>query len=152
MRQALENPESVISYFAHDWREYLFPEADDGRFADAYAQTRTYAQTLTYYLLLSQTLTYYLLLSQALTLLADPQARAELATGVGMLERTISAVDSAELTRKDANPWLYFYGDFLAAYHKKLRNDSGVYYAPVEVVWAEEWTNRTASSCLNSGE
>src|SRR5690606_10994655 len=33
-----------------------------------------------------------------------------------------------------ADPWLYFYEDFLAAYDPKLRNDRGVYYTPVEVV------------------
>lgn len=146
VRQALENPESAISYLAHDWREYLFPEADDARFADAYAQTLTYAlllarmegeEDLSISAAAETLRSGHGLLSQALTLLADPQAREELATGVGMLERTISAVDPAELTRKDADPWLYFYEDFLAAYDKKLRNDSGVYYTPVEVVRAQ---------------
>lgn len=51
--------------------------------------------------------------------------------------RTIAAVEPAELTRKDADPWLYFYEDFLAAYDRKLRNDAGVYYTPVEVVRAQ---------------
>ena len=146
VKQALENPESAISYLAHDWREYLFPEADDAQFADAYAQTLTYALLLARMegeddLSISaaaETLrSGHGLLSQTLTLLADPQAREELATGVGMLERTIKAVDPAELTRKDADPWLYFYEEFLAAYDKKLRNDSGVYYTPVEVVRAQ---------------
>ncbi len=44
--EALDNPESAISTLASNWREYLFPEADDARFADAYAQTLTYALLL----------------------------------------------------------------------------------------------------------
>ncbi len=141
--QALNNPDSAISELAREWREYLFPEADDAQFADAYAQTLTYALLLARmegedHLNISsaaQTLQDgHGLLSQALTLLADPQARAELATGVGLLERTISAVDPAALTPEDADPWLYFYEDFLAAYDQRLRNDAGVYYTPVEVV------------------
>ena len=144
--EALWNPDSAISQLAGEWREYLFPEADNRRFADAYAQTLTYA------LLLAQmegeedlnvstaarTLqSGHGLLSQALTLLADPQARAELATGVGLLERTIAEVKPEALIRKDADPWLYFYEDFLAAYDRRLRNDAGVYYTPVEVVRAQ---------------
>ena len=145
--EALENPDSAISYLARDWREFLFPEADDARFADAYAQTLTYA------LLLAEmesgeddldtagaaeTLRGdHGLLSQALTLLADPQARTELSTGVGMLERTVSAVEPEELARGESDPWLYFYEDFLAAYDRRLRGDAGVYYTPVEVVKAQ---------------
>jgi len=44
--EALGNPESAISQLAGEWREYLFPEADNRRFADAYAQTLTYALLL----------------------------------------------------------------------------------------------------------
>ena len=144
--QALEDPESAISSLAREWRQYLFPEADDAQFADAYAQTLTYALLLARmegedHLDISSAAqklqSGHGLLSQTLTLLADPQAREEIATGVGMLERTITAVDPAALYRKDADPWLYFYEDFLAAYDKKLRNDSGVYYTPVEVVRAQ---------------
>ncbi len=146
VKQALDNPDSAISELAREWREYLFPEADDARFADAYAQTLTYAlllarmegeDDLSVSAAAQALQSGHGLLSQALTLLADPQARAELATGVGLLERTISAIDPVALTRKDADPWLYFYEDFLAAYDKKLRNDSGVYYTPVEVVRAQ---------------
>jgi predicted helicase len=144
--EALDTPESAISQLADEWRAYLFPEADNRRFADAYAQTLTYALLLARMegevdLSISaaaHTLqSGHGLLSQALTLLADPQARAELATGVGLLERTIAAVDPKALTRKDADPWLYFYEDFLAAYDRRLRNDAGVYYTPVEVVRAQ---------------
>ena len=111
--EALDNPRSAISQLANEWREYLFPEADDARFADAYAQTLTYAlllarmegeEDLSIPAAAQALQSGHGLLSQALTLLADPQARAELATGVGLLRRTISAVDPEALTRKDATP------------------------------------------------
>jgi hypothetical protein len=44
--QALQNLASNLSQLARDWRETLFPDADDARFADAYAQTLTYALLL----------------------------------------------------------------------------------------------------------
>lgn len=144
--QGLEVPDSAISYLAREWRQYLFPEADDTQFADAYAQTLTYAlllarmegeEDLSVTAAAEELKSGHGLLSQTLTLLADPQARAEIETGVGMLERMISAVDPSELMREDADPWLYFYEEFLAAYDKKLRKDAGVYYTPVEVVRAQ---------------
>lgn len=144
--QALEEPDSAISYLARDWRQYLFPEADDAQFADAYAQTLTYAlllarmegeEDLGVDAAAEELQSGHGLLSQTLTLLADSQARAEIETGVGMLERMISTVEPSELYCKDADPWLYFYEDFLSAYDKKLRKDSGVYYTPVEVVRAQ---------------
>lgn len=48
-------------------------------------------------------------------LLGNYQAREEISLGVSLLERSIAAVDPAALTKKDADPWLYFYEDFLAA-------------------------------------
>lgn len=46
-------------------------------------------------------------------------------------------MDPAAVSKKNADPWLYFYEDFLAAYDKQLRNNRGVYYTPVEVVSAQ---------------
>jgi hypothetical protein len=43
---ALEDPASNLSILAQDWRRYLFPDADEKQFADAYAQTLTYALLL----------------------------------------------------------------------------------------------------------
>jgi hypothetical protein len=43
---ALKDPESNLSVLAEDWRQSLFPDADDKQFADAYAQTLTYALLL----------------------------------------------------------------------------------------------------------
>ncbi|MCX5888423.1 MAG: N-6 DNA methylase [Deltaproteobacteria bacterium] len=145
---ALQNSESNLSHLAADWRKYLFPDADDFQFADAYAQTLTYALLLARLsgpgagLSIPQAVaairTGHRLLADALKILGDPMAREEIETPVSVLERVIGAVDPAALTRKaKGDPWLYFYEDFLAAYDPKMRKDRGVYYTPVEVVQAQ---------------
>jgi len=145
---ALKNRESNLSLLAADWRKYLFPDADDYQFADAYAQTLTYALLLARLsgegagLSIPQAAaairTGHRLLADALGILGDPKAREEIETPVSVLERVIGAVDPAALTKKaKGDPWLYFYEDFLAAYDPKMRRDRGVYYTPVEVVQAQ---------------
>ncbi len=145
---ALQNRESNLSHMAADWRKYLFPDADDFQFADAYAQTLTYALLLARLsgpgagLSIPQAVaairTGHRLLADALKILGDPMAREEIETPVSVLERVIGAVNPAALTSKaKGDPWLYFYEDFLAAYDPKMRKDRGVYYTPVEVVQAQ---------------
>jgi hypothetical protein len=145
---ALQNRKSNLSLLAADWRKYLFPDADDFQFADAYAQTLTYALLLARLsgegsgLSIPQAAaairTGHRLLADALGILGDPKAREEIETPVSVLVRVIGAVDPAALTKKaKGDPWLYFYEDFLAAYDPKMRKDRGVYYTPVEVVQAQ---------------
>lgn len=145
---AVQNPESSLAALAVDWRHYLFPDADDAQFADAYAQTLTYALLLARWSgatdlstgRATQTLRpQHGLLAEALKILADEQARTEIETPVQVLERVIGAVDPAALARQWAggDPWLYFYEDFLAVYDPKMRKDRGVYYTPVPVVRAQ---------------
>ena len=45
----------------------------------------------------------------------------------------VSVVPSSTLS-DSLDLWLYFYEDFLAVYHARLRKQTGVYYTPVEVV------------------
>jgi N-6 DNA Methylase len=134
---------SPIRQVASEWRDVLFPDADDGQFADAYAQTITYTMLLARFEgeksvqldSAEQALRRrHGLLARALRLLSDPELRGEIRLGVDLLERSISAIDVAALTREGDDPWLYFYEDFLAKYDPKLRNDRGVYYTPVEVI------------------
>jgi len=145
---AIQIPDSNLSLLAADWRKYLFPNADDKQFADAYAQTLTYALLLARLsgpgigLSIPQAAaairTGHRLLADALSILGDPKAREEIETSVSVLERVIGAVDPAALTRKaKGDPWLYFYEDFLGAYDPKMRKERGVYYTPVEVVQAQ---------------
>lgn len=145
---ALQNLNSNLTLLAADWRQYLFPDADDFQFADAYAQTLTYALLLARLSdaggdlsipAAAKTIhTGHRLLADALKILGDDKARQEIETPVALLERVIGAVDPVALTRKaTGDPWLYFYEDFLAAYDPQLRKNRGVYYTPVQVVQAQ---------------
>jgi Type ISP C-terminal specificity domain/N-6 DNA Methylase len=143
---ALQIEGSAMQLLADEWRHYLFADADDRQFADAYAQTVTYA------LLLARVEgeenlkagaadrldERHGLLAQVLRILAQKESRAEVEAPVDLLERIIGAVDPAMMASgPDSDPWLYFYEDFLAAYDPKLRNDRGVYYTPAQVVQAQ---------------
>ncbi len=142
---ALREPQSPLVQLARDWRQLLFPDARDEQFADAYAQTVTFA------LLLARseganplTLPHaetalaaeHNLLARALQVLTDPRARAEISASLDLLMRVVAEVPTDSL-RAPEDPWLYFYEDFLAAYDPRLRKDAGVYYTPVEVVRAQ---------------
>lgn len=143
---ALNNPQSRLVDTANDWREVLFPDADDSQFADAYAQTLTYALLLARLqgetnmqvpVAAAKLRKGHALLARALNALGDPDITDEIGMPVDLLQRVISAVDPERMRRGDADPWLYFYEDFLAAYDPELRKDRGVYYTPVEVVRAQ---------------
>jgi hypothetical protein len=142
---ALRDAQSPLVTLAKDWRQLLFPDASDEQFADAYAQTVTFA------LLLARSegaeplalenaeaslAAEHTLLSRALQVLTDPNAHAEISVSLNLLIRTIGAVPPKALTGPK-EPWLYFYEDFLAAYDEKLRKDAGAYYTPPEVVHAQ---------------
>jgi N-6 DNA methylase len=138
----LKDPDSPIVQLAKDWRQLLFPDADDEQFADAYAQTVTFAlllgriegaDPLTLDSAEAALAAQHSLLSRALQVLTDPSARIEMAASLDLLWRVIAVVPPAALTGPE-DPWLYFYEDFLAAYDAQLRKDAGVYYTPVEVV------------------
>ena len=144
---ALDDENSAIAQLRQDWQSSLFANADPPQFADAYAQALTYALLLARLdglevvgANLAQNLLRergHTLLADVLRTLTDPQAHEEIETPVELLERIIGAVDADRLQRGGADPWLYFYEDFLAAYDPKLRNDRGVYYTPVQVVQAQ---------------
>jgi len=143
---ALRDPDSPLNALAKDWRQLLFPDADDERFADSYAQTVTFA------LLLARSESAdvseiaeaiakldagHALLSRALQVLTDSKARAEIKASLLVLQRVIQAFPPGAMKHdpaKEEDPWLYFYEYFLSAYDPKLRKDSGVYYTPVQVV------------------
>jgi len=159
---ALKDPDSPLVELAGDWRQLLFPHARPDQFADAYAQTVTFA------LLLARSegadpldlenagsalAAEHTLLSRALQVLTDPNARAEISASLKLLVRVIGEVpvktlrsprdawllryeDSLPLSAHE-DPWLFFYEDFLSAYDPELRKDAGAYYTPVQVALAQ---------------
>ena len=145
VREALSRPESPINAAARDWRHLLFPDASDEQFADAYAQTVTFA------LLLGRSLgadpldlaraeaaldAGQNLLARTLRFLTDSQVRSEVGASLDLLLRVIGVVPAETLGGAE-DPWLHFYEDFLEEYDPKLRKQAGVYYTPVEVVRAQ---------------
>ncbi len=145
VKAALAREASSLRALASEWTGLLFPEGDDAQFADAYAQTVTYALLLARFegaeslrpaIAVDVLQREHGLLAEALQLLEAPAVREELRMPIELLERAIQAVDSAKLGQS-ADPWLYFYEQFLNAYDPKLRKDRGVYYTPVEVVRAQ---------------
>jgi len=140
---AVKDRDSALAQLAYEWRTTLFPDATDEAFADAYAQTLTYALLLARFEGASdlhpnraaETLVHkHKLLGYVLTLLTDPQTRHEIGTGVDILVRVIGGVDPVRPTERGPDLWLYFYEDFLAAYDPRMREERGVYYTPVQVV------------------
>ena len=129
---ALEREASSIRDLANEWRGLLFPEGDDAQFADAYAQTVTYALLLAQFegaeslrpaMAVDALQREHGLLAEALQLLQAPRVRKELQMPIELLQRAIQAVDSVKVGRA-GDPWLYFYEDFLDAYDPKLRRES----------------------------
>jgi hypothetical protein len=142
---ALEDSSSSLVQLAEDWRQLLFPNASDEQFADAYAQTVTFAlllgrsegaDPLTLTSAVQQLDAQHSLLSRALEVLTDRKARKEIEAPLDLLVRVIAAVPPAMFTNRQS-PWLYFYEDFLAAYDPELRKDTGAYYTPPQVVHAQ---------------
>ena len=143
--EALKDPHSPLVRLAEDWRQLLFPDAGDEQFADAYAQTVTFAlllgrsegaDPLTLSSAETSLAAEHSLLSRALQVLTDLKAREEISASLNMLIRVIGEVPPSALTGPK-DPWLYFYEDFLAVYDPKLRKDAGAYYTPPEVVHAQ---------------
>jgi hypothetical protein len=145
VREALKHSDSPLVALANDWRQLLFPEADDEQFADAYAQVATFAlllgrsegaDPLTLDSAEASLSANHSLLSRALEVLTDHTTRAEINVSLNILLRVIGAVPP-KLFGGPGDPWLYFYEDFLADYDPELRKATGVYYTPVEVVHAQ---------------
>ena len=153
---ALTDPTSAAALLATEWRQYFFPEADDGQFADAYAQTVAYALLLARLSgandLDPHTAAAALdrnngVLALALERLGQKEAREELRVGFDLLQRSLMALNPRTFLKADPDIWLYFYEDFLATYDPKLRRDYGVYYTPRAVV---ELQVRLVSELLES--
>lgn len=129
---------------AEDWRALLFPDADDARFADGYAQSVAFA------LLLARTEKIdftaksvdsiakelgktHSLLGKALSILTDETIGA-LSVTLDTLVRVISVVDFSRFVSHLADPYLALYELFLEEYDPELRKQTGSYYTPMAIV------------------
>jgi hypothetical protein len=148
VEEAVGIPDSSLSQVAAEWRELLFPDADNRRFADAYAQTVTFALLLAraegarvndIAAAIPALAARHALLSRALEVLTADAARQEARMSLRALQRVIDRLPADALGRPDGqhDPLLYFYEHFLAAYDPELRKNAGVYYTPPQVVHAQ---------------
>jgi hypothetical protein len=131
-----------LALLADDWRHLLFPGLDNERFADAFAQTVTFALLLarsdgidlvgeSYYEIARKLGKRHLLMGQAFAVLTNG-ADDELDT-IETLRRVINVADLQALDVSPADAYVYLYEHFLAIYDPVLRKDTGSYYTPVEV-------------------
>lgn len=125
-----------------DWKALLFPDADDDKFADGYAQAVTFG------LLMAKSKDMSLaggldhiakelgkantLIGTALRLLTEQDLN--LGPALDTLTRVLDEVSWAEVSKGAPEAWLYFYENFLEVYDNKLRKLTGSYYTPPEVV------------------
>ncbi|MDG4892662.1 N-6 DNA methylase [Mesorhizobium sp. WSM4976] len=145
--EQLERKSQGLTDLARDWRRLLFPEANDYRFADGYAQAVTFG------LLVARAIDIPLsggihqaafqlrgsnsLIGTALGLLTDdPENQRALETSLATLTRVLNEVNWHTISKDRPEAWLYFYEDFLEVYDNDLRKLTGSYYTPPEVVAA----------------
>ncbi|WP_246252817.1 N-6 DNA methylase [Allomesorhizobium camelthorni] len=145
--EQLERKSQGLTTLASDWRRLLFPEANDYRFADGYAQAVTFG------LLVARAIDIPLaggihqaahrlrgsssLIGTALGLLTDdPANQKALETSLATLTRVLDVVNWHTISKDKPEAWLYFYEDFLEVYDNDLRKMTGSYYTPPEVVSA----------------
>jgi hypothetical protein len=127
-----------------DWRRLLFPTADDATFADGYAQTVTFALLLarTENIPLTGTSFHeigrrlnagHALMGKALQLLTD-NVNERFEVTLNLLARTVAAVEWDIIRQGNRDAYLHLYESFLSVYDDSLRQRSGSYYTPHQVV------------------
>ena len=143
--EELSRDNASLKALAKEWRDLLFPQANDAQFADGYAQAVAFG------LLMAKARDISLangighaalelreansLIGTALRLLTDdPNTQKALETSLGTLVRVLDVIDWKGLSKGRADAWLYFYEDFLSVYDNKLRKRTGSYYTPPQVV------------------
>ncbi|MFJ2555466.1 MULTISPECIES: type ISP restriction/modification enzyme [unclassified Streptomyces] len=128
----------------NDWRKLLFPTADDATFADGYAQAVTFALLLACSedLLSEDTSLHevgrlldadHALMGRALQLLTD-HVNDRFSVTLELLQRTIVRVNWPAIRAGNRDAYLHLYENFLTVYDPELRQRSGSYYTPREVV------------------
>jgi len=128
---------------ARDWRRLLYPELTDAEFANAYAQTVTFALLLarvdgisfennSTHEIAKQLRKRHPLMGRALEVLTDRTL--EHGGIIETLSRVIGAVDWDRYSREDSDPYALLYEEFLTIYDPELRRQTGTYYTPKRLV------------------
>ncbi|MEI9928520.1 MAG: type ISP restriction/modification enzyme [Sphingomonas sp.] len=133
-----------LAELKEDWKALLFPDADDAKFADGYAQAVTFGLLMAKSRKLSlagglgevakQLGKTNTLIGVALRLLTEQEL--SLGPSLDTMIRVLDVVEWDLISKGDPEAWLYFYEDFLEIYDHRLRQQTGSYYTPPEVVQA----------------
>ncbi len=139
-----EEKHKSFTELSEDWRKLLFPGLTHDEFADAYAQTITFALLLarvdgisfegrTLGQIAGQLGKTHSLMGKALAVLTHDaiEGRSVVAE---TLRRVVGAVDWDKISDGSADSYLHLYERFLDIYDADLRRESGSYYTPNEVV------------------
>lgn len=131
-----------LSELKDDWKALLFPDANDAKFADGYAQAVTFGVLMAKSRNLSladglQGVARELgktntLIGTALRLLTERDL--SLGPSLDTMVRVLDVVHWDKIAKGDPEAWLYFYEDFLDVYDSSLRRQTGSYYTPPQVV------------------
>ncbi|WP_063766285.1 type ISP restriction/modification enzyme [Streptosporangium amethystogenes] len=139
-----EEKQKIFTELTTDWRKLLFPGLTHEEFADAYAQTVTFAMLLARVdgiafegRSLGQIAAHlgknHSLMGKALAVLTHDAVEGR-SVVAETLKRVIGAVDWDRISDGSADSYLHLYEHFLEAYDSDLRKESGSYYTPNEVV------------------
>lgn len=139
-----EEKQKVFTNLNKDWRKLLFPGLTHVEFADAYAQTVTFALLLARVdgidfegrglgQIAAQLGKNHSLMGKALAVLTHDAVEGR-SVVVETLKRVIGAVDWDKISDGSENSYLHLYEHFLEIYDSDLRKQSGSYYTPNEVV------------------
>jgi hypothetical protein len=135
----------LFMQLAWEWRQLLFPRLSDAAFADAYAQTVTFAlllarvediafEGLDTAQIARQLRKRHPLLGRALTVLTENSIENR-SIVLTTLVQVVGAVDWDVLKAGGAaEAYAYLYERFLTVYNPELRRKSGSYYTPAELV------------------
>lgn len=141
-----EERSAIFTGLADDWRALLFPGLSDGEFADAYAQTVTFALLLARVdgiafenhplsEIARQLGKKHSLMGKALNVLTEETVEGRSIVIATML-RVFGVIDWDSLSKGRKDTHLHLYEHFLEVYDQSLRKQSGSYYTPNEVVTA----------------
>jgi hypothetical protein len=141
-----EEARAIFTSLAEDWRALLFPGLTDQEFADAYAQTVTFALLLARVdgiafdgqpisEIARQLGKKHSLMGRALGVLTQETVEGRSIVAATMI-RVFGVVDWDQISDGRPDTYLHLYEDFLEVYDQSLRKESGSYYTPNEVVSA----------------
>jgi hypothetical protein len=139
-----EEKQKVFTELTTDWRKLLFPGLTHEEFADAYAQTVTFALLLARVdgiafedrslgQIAAQLGKNHSLIGKALAVLTHDAVEGR-SVVVDTLKRVIGVVDWDRISDGSADSYLHLYEHFLEVYDSDLRRQSGSYYTPNGVV------------------